>query len=88
MQKRVAVEAFAAGELGCCTVPRAKPVVVSFLEPINTLMAKGAAAEILDSDDNNRNGGTSPGIKSGKATKKDDNITHDKTRQVSFDLGD
>ena len=50
-QKRTAVEAFVAGELGRCAVPRAKPVVAGSTEPVYTVVAGGAAIEVADSDD-------------------------------------
>ena len=66
--KRTVVKAFAAGKLSCCTILRAKPVVAGSMEPVNMVVAEGAATKIADSDnkiDGNR--GTSHGAGSGKA---------------------
>ena len=72
-QKRTAVKAFATGELGCCTLPRAKPVVMGSTEPVNMVVAGGAAAKVADSDDGgDGDRSMSPGSKSDDAAKDDD----------------
>ena len=72
-QKRTAVEAFAAGEPGRRTVPRAKPVVAGSTEPVYTVVAEGEAAKVADSDDGgDGDGSMSPGGKSGDAAQDDD----------------
>ena len=77
-QKRTAVEAFAAGELGRCTVPRAKPVVAGSTKPVYTVVAGGAATEVANSDDGvDGDGSMSPAGKSGNAAEDDDSTTID-----------
>ena len=77
-QKRTAVEAFAAGELGRRTVPRAKPVVAGSTELIYTVVARGAATEVADSDDGVDGDGSMSSVgKSGNATTDDDSTTID-----------
>ena len=72
-QKRTAVEAFVAGELGCRAVPRAKGVVAGSTEPVYTVVAGGAAGEVPDSDDEvDGDGRTSPSGESGGTVKDDD----------------
>ena len=86
-QKRTAVKAFVAGELGRRTVPRAKPVVAGSTEPVNTVVAGGAATKIADSDNKvDGDGGTSLSAGSGKAAIDKDITMRDKT--VSDGTGD
>lgn len=82
-QKRTAFKAFAARDLGFCTVPCAKLGVAGFSKLVNTVVAGGATAKVTDSsnkDDKNRVVSTSLSGKSGKAAKDKDSMTHDKTR--------
>ena len=82
-QKCTALKAFAARDLGFCTVPCAKLGVAGSSKLVNTVVAKGAAAEVTDSNnkgDKNRVVSTSLSGRSGKAAKDNDSMTHDKTR--------
>lgn len=50
-RKRTALEAFVDEDLGCCTASRAKLVMTGFLEPVNTVMARGAIIMVSNSKD-------------------------------------
>ena len=78
-RKRTAVKAFAAGKLGSHAIPHAKLVVAGFTEPVNTVVARGAATKIADSDKKvDEDEGISLGVGSGKAAIDKDTAMRNK----------